>query len=476
MGAANIVLNSAQKQAGANSVVGFSSAAGRAVGPGGIKYKLMPDMETDPGSVVIDHSPARGTWLVTTANAGEAVAYDPGVLFDGWPSVKITIPTVTGATSVFKYTPTNPVSLKQFRSLSFCVKAPICDAAWNIGNNAGLPIQYWLVLTNGKQIRLRFNLTGIRPDGTKVFRWTRDQTASTVVFSSGATGWADVDNATVAYIQVVYSSGSSAPPAGTSFWISCFRLNTGAIPIVSLRFDAAMDGVYVHIKEFLKDNNLLGTFYPVHTMSGGAGYMSLAQLDEMYADGHEIGVHHYDAKGLVGYGMDTTGFPTAASISDDLNAAWAVNRARGWLRGIGLVAEGFSGNYFGGSTDAARQQLVMAGFGAGNVRNLCALNVGWPMLNDPVRWINTPREYIVATQSSQVGVSAASMKAAIDSAINYRQWLIILTHQVVADTATPVGNQMRVSEMLDWLGYLAARVQSGACLCLPVGAALDQIA
>jgi len=478
MSSANIVLSAGQKTAGADRVLGWHTSKSRAVPPSGVLSKIPADLGINYGAYAIDHSTARGAWVFTTANSGESIAADETVRFDGEPAMKFTLPTSLSV-SIAKYTPTNPISLKNFFALELAVRVPICDTVYNIGYQSAGPLQYWLVTTSAKQIRLRMQMGQTEPDGTKVFRWTRDQSGSTYDVSPAGTTWADLDTSTVAYIQVVYygNSATSAPPAGTAFWFSKLRVNSFATPIVSLRFDHGLIGVYNNIKSYLKTKNLAATFYPIHTRNQAGGtYMTYAQLDEMYADGHEIGLHHYDPKTAVtGYGIDTVGFPTSASITDDINTAWAVNRARGWYRGIGLICEGFSGNYFGGTTAAARQQLVKQGMDAAGVRHMVSLNSGWPMLNSPAPWRGNKCKLSYATVTITASTTQAQVQAAIDSAIAYRQWLIILMHDIVDDATTPAGNQMTASNAKIWMDYLTAKVLAGSCVCLPIGEVVDQM-
>lgn len=60
--------------------------------------------------------------------------------------------------------------------------------------------------------------------------------------------------------------------------------------VVSLTFDDG-DADNYEIRPVLAQNNLRATFYVVTGFIGTQGYMTEAQLRDLYADGHEIGAH-----------------------------------------------------------------------------------------------------------------------------------------------------------------------------------------
>lgn len=83
--------------------------------------------------------------------------------------------------------------------------------------------------------------------------------------------------------------------------VSDMRMGMEFSPKIILRFDDAMAGVYVKAAPIMDARGIKGTIYATHdfVVSGNPNYCTLAQIQEMYANGHDIGNHGKAHTGLI---------------------------------------------------------------------------------------------------------------------------------------------------------------------------------
>lgn len=425
------------------------------------------------GGVVCDWSANYGALALTSANAGgEAIAIDPTVKFNGMDSVKLSFTSTAGATTyTATYTPTNPISLLNFKSLLL----PIKVSSTNLVANTS-PIQVWLGLNASKSVRLRLDCTGVTPDGYSIFSWTRDNSTISVSFASGATGWADLDASPVILITVVVTCSAAAN--GTPVWLGPLVANQTAKGIVSCRMDGEYDNQYTLLKPLFDAAGIKCSLALIHQAVDTAGRMTTAQLTDMLTDGHEAIHHTYSNTKINGY-ANATDWPTAVSITDDINAGWANIRAKGWSQtGIGKCVEAYSGNYSSATTAVARQRLIKSALNAAGVETLLTVST----TNNGAMQMPAGREFqefapahVRCALSITSTTTPAQVIAAIDHAEQYGEWLVLLMHNAVPDSQTPTGNAMKVSDYAAWIDYLAGRVAAGAIYSETVSRAFDRL-
>jgi len=430
-----------------------------------------PIKDRTVGGVAADWSADFGALIVASANANEACALDSSVLIGGKPAVKCTFSDTAGATTyIGRYTPTNPISFKNFVSLEIPFRVTCNESATNVATFAN-QFGIWLKAASGKQARLRVDSSGLQPGGWMVLRWTRSETSTVVSFSGGASDWSFLDTETITAIDFVYAATVAANTAPV--WIGPLVVNAQSRGIVTLRMDRQYDSQYSIIKPLLDQYGIKTSLAVVHQSIGTGNSMTTAQITEMCRDGHEVIHHTYSSTKTNGY-ANATDWTSAAAISDDINAGWANMRTNGWLSGIGKIVEAYTGNYFASATTKARQLLLKTAFNAAGVEVMATISTGSKTNNSTRVYGITPgfvRSSLMITSTT----TPTQVIAAITQAEQNGEWLIITIHEAVADSATPAGNQMRASDFATWLLYLGGRKAANGVEVLPLGNAYNAI-
>lgn len=404
------------------------------------------------GGPFCDWGPEFGALTLVSANAAEAVAIDSTVTIGGQSAVKCTFSTAASATYIARWTPTNTISLKNFTNIRIPFKITGCDLTCSTG------LAVWLKCASGKNIRLTIPHTATVPGEWNFATWNKAEISGTVSFAGGATGWDLFDSEQVNAIDIIASTVTASN--GYPIWLGPIAVNTRAKKgMLSLRMDGEYDSQYTLIAPLLAAAKMTASLALTHADIGTGGRMSAAQISEMYAAGHEVILHTFDSSKVNGY-ANATDWPSGYLITQDINAAWAAQRAAGWTRGIGKMVEGFSGNYFGASTAAARQKLLKSAFRAAAVEAMAMITTGYNMNSSgyPLG-IRTP--IIRCNKSITSSTTAGDVIAVIDAAIAAGEWACLVAHKAVADSATPSGNEMRISDFATWIAYAASKVASG---------------
>ena len=425
------------------------------------------DVQRRRGGIAVDWSAGLGTLSKPTGGVDSAIALDTGVTYRGNPTVKCTFSTVSADTFVGRYTLTNPVSFKSFKNITIPIKITASDAVGTVATAAN-PFGVWLKTASGKQIRFRLVADGVGPDNWALMSWVRGETNSVLSFAGGAT-WDTLDSETITEIDLVHSAATGIVSNAYPIWIGPVLIDSLSTSVVSIRMDGQYSSQYSLAWPVLQANGLTASLMAIHSNLDTAGYMTTAQVDAMYDGGCEVGMHTFDGTKTNGYANETD-WPSAAVITDDIVAGYAAQLAQGWYRGVGTLAEAFNGAYFSGATTLARQRLLKQALSSAGVDCLCRLETSYKMKNTLGQ--SAVRPLLLRSNVSLGSTTvAADVVAQINQVKDTGEWLIITAHEVVADSATPTGNQIKVSDFTTICEAIAANVEAGGQYCLPIGEA-----
>jgi len=412
------------------------------------------------GGIAVDFSAQAGTLTKPTGGTASAIELDSTVTFRGLPTVKCTFSTTAADVYVGRFALTNPVSFKDFFNLVIPIKITAVDAVGGVATY-GNPIGVWLKTAGGKQYRLRLVADGTSPDGWAYFSFNRQETEYLITFSGGAVSMADLDTELISTIDIVHAAPAGVVSAGNPIWFGPILRDTSTYPIATLRFDGQYLSQYTLAFPILQEYGLRASLFLQHSLIGAGGRMTKAQITEMYSAGCEVSMHTFDSSKTNGY-ANATNWPTAASITDDIVSGWRAQAAEGWTAGRGVLCEAFSGNYFGGATTVARQRLVKAGIDAAGVDVFCNYSSTYRGKNQTGA---TERARMVrATETLAAGTTAAAVVAQIDQVAQSNEWMVIMCHEFVADSVTPSGNQIRISDFETICAAIASSGVKNLCL------------
>lgn len=213
---------------------------------------------------------------------------------------------------------------------------------------------------------------------------------------------------------------------------------TGA---VSLVFDDGWVSQYQNAVPKMNAAGMKGTFYIVTKRmaeQGYPGYMSQAQVTELYNQGHEIGAHTRTHRSLI-----------TLSDADQQNE---INGSRQDLLAMN-VGGIFAFAYPFGEYNATTLQLLNA---AGFTNARCTMN---GMVNPEIP------PYELSRLSMEKTTTLDQVKAAIDQAVLNKEWLILTFHQVANNTEQYTVTPALFNQTVDYLvqkGVLVVPVSQGA--------------
>lgn len=421
--------------------------------------------EGTPGGIFCDWSADYGTLAMVSTDANDNIALDTTVMLDGFPCVKCTFSDAATGTFIADYTPTNAISLSYADTICVPVKITQLLTASNVGLDT-VAFQVWLTLTGGsKSIRLQCRFDGIRPGGWHVFAFNRDSTQITFG-NSAVIGELDTLNVTkITIVQATLAASNAAP-----VWVGPLRVNPRATGRVSIVMDGCYASQYSIIKPILDRYAFKSSLAIVNSsIDASATFMTEAQVDEMYDDGHECIHHTYDGSKTGGY-VTAGDWATGAAITADVNLQWEYFRARGWTRGLGKAVTPYN-PIFDKGTAVARQKLVYTALRDAGIQCLrTSYGIGeWQMqlgYKPPDPWLLQGAIQITSTDT------AADVQAVIDQAERDGTWAIITIHKAVA--SSPGSLEMTTANFETWLAYLATRVAAGGIVCSPMGEVYDK--
>lgn len=424
------------------------------------------------GTPICDWQPAGGTLsLVSSNGGGEAIALDPTVLCDGLPMARVTCGN-TG-TLVAQYVFSAPITLAQMQSLQIPIRVSQNNAVF--GGTGPVQIWLWDDLTGTRQWRLStsLNMSRARPGATHVLSFGPGVAADGWAFggTSAPTNTSDMDAYTIDRIRIVIAVPGSV--AGEAAWLGPIRANSRRRSVVSIVLDGQYASQHQYLLPMIEAQGLRCSLALQYSLIGAdAGRMTAAQLDRAYAAGHELIHHVYDGSKSSGY-ANAGEWPTAATITADINAGQEYMRVRAWTRGLGYMVHGGSVTPYAGNVTAARQQIVTAGLLAAGIKGA---RVGDGLGTAPLKRLQStalpsavdPLTIQGALQWTSTD-NAAALAVPLTSAKARGEWAIYTGHRSVI--STPGSLEITNADALTWLQALGDDVRTGKVLCLPFGEA-----
>jgi hypothetical protein len=419
------------------------------------------------GGIFCDWQSATGTLSMVSVDPGDDIALDATVTLDGFAVPKCTFSNAASGTYIAKFVFTNPVSLASYATMQVPIKNTCNETASGVGLSTAT-FGVWLYPSGGGTIRLQCDFANVPPGAWHVFTFGRESPAGLVQFAgTTAATWDILDTQTISEVRFV--QGTIAASVNYPVWVGPLRVDARALAHVSICMDGEYSSQYEILRPLLDRYGFKASLAITNSDIGGAGRMNAAQIDEMYAEGHECIHHVYDATKSNGY-ANATDWPSAAVISADIRAQWAYFRAKGWTRGIGKIVNSYT-NPFDKTVAQARQKLVYEAMRAAGVecsRASTGLYTAQMSLGyGGVR----PFHLRGAVQISNTH-TAADIIATITQAETNGEWAIVTAHRAVA--ASPGSLEMTTANFATWLDYLGERVQRGAIACAPLGEVYDR--
>lgn len=433
------------------------------LGPDGYPALSVEGGNAGPGTLLVDWGTTGTVSLVSANGAPEAAAVDSSVTYEGYSSIKCTFK--ASSTFIANLAVTSAFTMSKMRTL----QVPIyftSNSAFVAGTNH---ISIWIYdSTLAKTLRAIVDTSTLTPNAWNVISLAAG--ASTEGWAFGTfTNTSDMDNETCPRVRIVVVT-----PAGTdnvNVWIGPITMNARRKGIVSLVMDGEYDSQKKYLLPMLDGYGLRSSLALVAGNVGSAGYMTLAQLQDAYANGHEMIHHTYSAAKTGGY-ANATDWPTQADIEADINAGYSYLTANGMSRGVGYAVHGHS-YPFDQTVADARQAIVKAAYTATGTKAIRKSVSVYNRLHSIAR----PGSSFVCQGAVQVTSthSSANIQTFIDYAESRGEWAIITIHRSVIDSATPAALEMTNANFNTWLSYLAGRARIGAVEVLPFGEAARKV-
>ncbi|OYX76068.1 MAG: hypothetical protein B7Y82_14360 [Sphingomonadales bacterium 32-65-25] len=414
----------------------------------------------DTGGVICDWSTRSGALSMASTGTGDDIALDSTVLYAGRPTAKLTFSSDASSTYIGRFTFTNGLSLKDILSIQIPLHITSNASAGNIAGEPSYALQIWLKTATG-QVRLHCSATSIPPDSWHVFSFGEDNTTH-VTFAGGYT-WASLQTETFTAIDIVQTT--IAESANYPVHVGQIRTNAKTRGRVSIRMDGEYISQYTLIKPILDTYGLKVSLAIVgEGIGASASYMTLAQVDQMYSEGHEC-IHHTYDNALTGGYVNATDWPTALAITNDVKAGFDLFNTNSWRRGLGFAVEGYV-SLFKASTTDARQDLVYGALRAAGVRAFVSGTGPGAMLHSLACPVNEPPFAVRGTLQVTNTTTAADVIALIDRAELLGEWAIITLHRAVA--SSPGSLEMTTANIDTWASHLRSRIDAGGIICDPI--------
>lgn len=232
-----------------------------------------------------------------------------------------------------------------------------------------------------------------------------------------------------------------------SITISDLRFGVKKRPCVCITFDDGRDSQYTVAKPVLDAAGLPATFYVnSYNIGGSGGYMTLAQLQEMYADGHAIASHSWKH----------TSFSTLSDADKELY----INNVIAYLEANSMPRAKYHLSYPDGVWDAATLSIASAcGILTGRLASVAA---GY--------YVSMPTYSNLLLNGVAVGrdTDPATVTAYIDVILRSGNSLFLYFHCILD---TPVENtDYSTANFTTICNYIAARVGWGILDCKTIDA------
>lgn len=438
-------------------------------------FQAMPDLAAKdlqyPGTLVTDWGASGALSTTGSTGTGFSFSLDTATQLNGKPTVKAVLPSdATAQTFIGIWTPTDPIRLRDVQS----IQVPIMFTSHNGSNIDWSSVRVWIQTSDAKSVRLSLQglTTGYRAG---IFQTVSFSRASASASTQDPMSSLDTTGVTITSIRLVVSTTGNA--AAFPIWLGEIRADVRRTPgRVCIVMDGEYSSQYSLIYPMMQQLGLAGSLAITNFDIGLNGRMTASQIGEMYDAGWECIHHTYDSTKANGY-VNSTDWPTAASIAGDVRSSWAYFKARGWVRGIGYGVWAYAYAFVTAQTQV-RQNLVRAGLLAGGIL-AARKSVSWNGENGNVLVPMTrmPIDPLVIHGGIQVSNSdtAATLKAVIDAAESRGELAIITLHRAVDDSTTPGSLEIKIGELTAAMTYLASRVIAGGLVVEPFGQTCSRV-
>jgi hypothetical protein len=399
------------------------------------------------------------------ANAGESLKIDSDNKINNKSSAKVSFATA-GATLVGTYTLTTPVYIGDNPVIQIPLMVSGIDVNNGFANSGSNDFQLWLTTASGQirwptPLRAVESLNIMRPSVASIFA-EGTTFSSNGSFSAGATNTNFLNSQAVTAVTVVCVSTAAA--ANHNVWLGDISYGLKGKANITLCWDAQYLSQYTAVRQILNKYGLLANFALSTNLIGTGGRCTEAQLNEIYQDGHHFIHHSGNAKTSIGYGL-ASDWATSDLIADDFKLTQQYRAQRKWNRGIDYGVHAF--NNARGTTDA-RNVIVISALKKAKIKAMRfigvdlygSIDVGLKDALDPYM-MHCPKS-LTATDTS------ASVISVIDRAEKWGKSAIITGHEVVPDSATPTGNQIKIGDLDLAMKYLRERIDAGGVTNLSI--------
>lgn len=260
--------------------------------------------------------------------------------------------------------------------------------------------------------------------------WVECNFTYSTIENIGTPNFADVTN-------VIFQVRDNGTPVTVEMdGLSTFELAGADGGLISVTWDDGMQSAFSLGKPIFDKYGWKYSFYPIAplTQDGTNGHMTIAQLDQLKLEGHEIGMHGQ-------FGFTTLLATSEAELANDLYASRTMNINHGY----GTIMA-----YPLGAFSPATIKEVSKQSSAG-------MNVNW-MHNNP----NALSKWNINRFSPSATTTLADITGRIDNAVANNDWLIINLHGIEATPTSVNVSPGLLESVLDYINGTTAKV-------LPVG-------
>lgn len=255
-------------------------------------------------------------------------------------------------------------------------------------------------------------------------KWTMVEIPKTAFSNNGSAVWTD---------PIVRIRLRLASQSGKLSVVSLDSLTGGPRhdrPSIMFNFDDGWASVYTVAYPYMKARNMVGTCYITTGQIGAAGYMTAAQLLEMYNSGWAIANHSIDSTSLTTLNQ--------ADQQTKLSGAKAALDALGMTKYSDMVA--YPNTLYDDNTMAAMAALgYKTGRGGDN---------NYPDLLDPAN------NYVLGAYQIANTTTQANVKTKIDNTVTAKASQSLLFHKLVASPASSI--EWAISDFQAVVDYVLA--------------------
>lgn len=336
---------------------------------------------------------AIGDWTITTS--GALGAFDTTYFKIGTGSLKVT----SGSGTNGNATKTVNVDLSNNNIHGFWVYLPDVSKVSDIS----------VLLSNDTTFTNYFNIAFTNTN-TKLYNgWNFFTAKKSDWTTNGAAVW--TSNMVRLRVRVTALASVVAEAYFDSYYV-----NPYSRPKCLIHFDDVPSTAYTIGYPYMKSRHLKGTLFPAGSFIDTSTYMTTAQLQEVYADGWDIGNHTYNHTNL-------TTLSTQQEMEDEIALAQEWMIGKGFIRGA---------NHFA-YPNGGRDETAIAATQARGMLTARTTSFGSRIYQAHTKGIDHPNA--LHTGGVLDTTTLATAKSAVDAAIQIGGTAIFVFHSLVA-TAT----------------------------------------